>query len=378
MDSMLREALEQSNKYQKPSFWDVTHRSIFIYGTGTFAREVQHVLDKRGVTISGFMDHRSRDETKIGTIRVFQPDDPSIERKQVYVLLGIHNREANILTIQENLLRLGYNNIVSTIDLYDHFAEELGNRYWLTGRDFYSKHTAEIEEAYGLFTDETSRTTFSNEIRFRITGDFSLLPTPDTKHQYFPPGLPAWESPLRLIDCGAYDGDAIRDILDSGLKIIAIAAFEPDQNNYRKLTEFAQKNLQQIHEMSLWPCGVYSKTKQLYFQSGQGEGSFVSNAGNTLIQCIAIDDALPNFSPTLIKMDIEGAELDALQGALNTIAKHKPGLAISAYHTPAHLWEIPLYINSFAKHNQINYTYHLRAHANNCFETVFYAIPIGN
>ena len=44
-------------------------------------------------------------------------------------------------------------------------------------------------------------------------------------------------------------------------------------------------------------------------------------------------------------MDIEGAELDALNGAKATIRKHLPKLAVCLYHVQEHLWEIPLKIN---------------------------------
>lgn len=59
---------------------------------------------------------------------------------------------------------------------------------------------------------------------------------------------------------------------------------------------------------------------------------------------------------------------------------HEPGrgkgLAISIYHSPAHLWEIPLWVAQFAAENGMRYTYYLRSHARDCFDTVFYAIPV--
>ena len=91
-----------------------------------------------------------------------------------------------------------------------------------------------------------------------------------------------------------------------------------------------------------------------------------------MIQCIALDEALPDFAPTLVKMDIEGAEDAALLGMQKTITKYRPALAISAYHTAAHLWELPLLIEKIA---ESNYQYYLRTHAYNSFDTVLYAIP---
>ena len=47
-----------------------------------------------------------------------------------------------------------------------------------------------------------------------------------------------------------------------------------------------------------------------------------------------------------IKLDIEGAELDMLQGAAKTIARWKPKMAVSAYHKLEDLWTLALYIKS--------------------------------
>jgi len=67
-------------------------------------------------------------------------------------------------------------------------------------------------------------------------------------------------------------------------------------------------------------------------------------------------------------MDIEGAELDALKGAENTIRESLPDLAICLYHSPSHLWEIPLFISSLG-----DYKFHLRNYTSFISETVLYA-----
>jgi len=74
---------------------------------------------------------------------------------------------------------------------------------------------------------------------------------------------------------------------------------------------------------------------------------------------------------TIIKMDVEGAELEALKGAYNTIKNYKPRLAICVYHKPSDIIDIPGFIL------QINdgYKLYLRHHrADIADDTVLYAI----
>lgn len=84
--------------------------------------------------------------------------------------------------------------------------------------------------------------------------------------------------------------------------------------------------------------------------------------------------AINNFfkdkeTPTFIKMDIEGAELEALEGAKTTIVKNKPKLAICLYHKPDDLWKIPLYLKDLVP----EYKFYIRHHGKVRWETVLYA-----
>lgn len=69
-------------------------------------------------------------------------------------------------------------------------------------------------------------------------------------------------------------------------------------------------------------------------------------------------------------MDIEGSELEALKGAVHTIQRDKPKLAICIYHKPEDMTEIPLYIKSLVP----EYKLYVRHHSNCCTETVLYAV----
>ena len=75
---------------------------------------------------------------------------------------------------------------------------------------------------------------------------------------------------------------------------------------------------------------------------------------------------------SMIKMDVEGAELKALQGAAGTIRAWHPLLAISLYHKPEDLLTIPQYIQSLSA----DYHFYLRGHHPElAFELVLYAVP---
>jgi uncharacterized protein YqjF (DUF2071 family) len=74
---------------------------------------------------------------------------------------------------------------------------------------------------------------------------------------------------------------------------------------------------------------------------------------------------------TFIKMNIEGAEIDALKGAARTIRRWQPKLAISAYHRPSDLWRIPRLVRWLSE----SYGLYLRQHDGGVIETVLYGLP---
>ena len=87
-------------------------------------------------------------------------------------------------------------------------------------------------------------------------------------------------------------------------------------------------------------------------------------------QCVRIDDIIDNEKiPTFIKMDVEGAEKNAILGAENTISRYKPRLAISIYHKPKDIIEIPTLLKELVP----EYKFAIRHYSTNVYETVLYA-----
>lgn len=146
--------------------------------------------------------------------------------------------------------------------------------------------------------------------------------------------------------------------------------FEPDLDNFQflivKIKQDAEKLADQI---ILFPCAVYNGQTYLGFKSGLKINSSISSDSSTMILAVSIDDILPYFHPTFISFDVEGAELEAIKGMKHTIAKNKPDIAVCVYHSPNHIWDIPLFIKSLCP----DYKLYLRNYTGFPSETALYA-----
>jgi FkbM family methyltransferase len=173
-----------------------------------------------------------------------------------------------------------------------------------------------------------------------------------------------------FIDGGSLDGGDSRNFVNwcEG-KYDSIYAFEPDKENLDKMQVAAEE----ISGFEICPIGLWNKKDVLRFSSGNAENCFISEDGDISIYVDSIDNVLNGRSATFIKMDIEGSELNALDGAVNTIKKYKPKLAICVYHKPEDIIDIPLKILEMNP----NYKLYLRHYSYVDTETVLYAIDEG-
>jgi FkbM family methyltransferase len=141
------------------------------------------------------------------------------------------------------------------------------------------------------------------------------------------------------------------------------------------------KNLQLNHTLSnrieLIERPVHEISGQKVFFVDNGPGSFVTNIQpncfDGLIETLSIDDFVLSrdlHKIDFIKMDIEGAESKALKGALKTIERFKPKLAIAIYHSDDDFYEIPKFIKSLGYNICIS---HFTIHQE---ETICFATPI--
>lgn len=344
---------------------------VVVYGAGSTGRGVCEYLATAGYELAALLDANARAGQSWQGLAVQRPAEWLAKDGlvQADAVVAIHNRDTDMVTAIADVKRIGFRRVLNMVDFHNLFPEGQPFRYWLAPRSFYRPFIAEIERLRSTLADDVSRQWLDSVLAFRMSGDYGLLPTPSFKDQYCPAGIPRWYNPMRFVDCGAFDGDTVEQFVRrDGFEFEAIAAFEPDVDNFSKL---ATRMRTMRCSTSCFPCGVDSSTAIAHFQSGGGMASRNTIDGASVIQCVALDDALGHFRPTLIKMDVEGAEVDALSGARALIAESRPGLAISLYHEPDHLWQIPLTLLEW----NLGYEFYIRGHAHNTFELVLYAIP---
>jgi len=149
-----------------------------------------------------------------------------------------------------------------------------------------------------------------------------------------------------VLDCGANIGGYTRHALNAGAKVVV--AVEPSADG----VECLRRNLaEEIAEGKVIVCakGVWSSERMLQL-SGSGVAAHIVEkprgelTGAVSVALTTIDQIVDNLKLTrvdFIKMDIEGAEVNALIGAQRTLSTFKPRLALAGYHRQKDSEEIP-------------------------------------
>lgn len=233
------------------------------------------------------------------------------------------------------------------------------------------KHEKEIAQVYDWLEDDLSRETFRKIVQFRLVDDSIEVPTMIQDNQYFEYEFYNKRNDECFVDCGAFDGISMRTFLkENENQFEHYYGFEPDKENYKKLEAYLMTIPDEVREKtSVFEKAVYDKNGTSMLYSLNGPGSFMADIGNEKVETIKIDDALNGRKATYIKMNIEGSEMQALDGAEKTIRTYKPALAIAGYHKTWDLWEVPMRIKEFHP----EYKIYLRSYMNH-LSFVYYCV----
>lgn len=220
---------------------------------------------------------------------------------------------------------------------------------------------------YDRFADDVSRQALEAVLAFRMSLDMSHLRAVVDWNTYDPPGLIDWSDDEVFVDGGAFAGDTLEWFLERvHHRYERAICFEPDPATFKELS----RRFGQRHTVDLVNKGLWSSADTLRFSADGSRASLLDDQGSVDVPVTSVDEVLQGRRATYIKMNIEGAELEALEGARSTIASWRPRMAISAYHRPHDLWEVPERLIGLNP----DYSIHLRQHDVGVIETVAYAL----
>lgn len=327
----------------------------YLFGRNIYANKIVAQVD-----IDGFIDDYYTDKVYLGKQVIKLEEVP--KNSFVLVLSGGNTQSALKKVREVGLECLDY------YSFYHHANIELTEVCMNENfRQEYDANSEKFENIYTMLEDEESKNIFYQIVNFRYSYDLKYLKgfKNSEDKQYFEDFLKLEPGEI-FVDVGGYDGYTTEEFIRLCPNYNAVHIFEPEYKNLQEI----KKRLKGCQNIHLYGIGLSNKKDTLQFDSS-GSASKISDNGDVEIKVDKLDDILKeNF--TFIKMDIEGAEEYAIEGAVQSIKRNHPKLAISVYHKVNDLWKIPEKILSIRD----DYKIYLRHYTESIYETVMFFIPI--
>ena len=329
-----------------------TTRPIILYGAGATGDLTADLYLELGIRVECFCDSYAKGIHKNG-LRIISPDEMKANYpNSMIVITGVAFYDA----IYKYLRSLEFTDeqITRTPALYSYKTIE--------------PHLNGYEWAYDFFTDAASKAI----ILQRLESFLLATPCPYSlpTEMYFEQTLIRLSDNEVFVDCGAFTGDTVEDFIKRVNSYKHIYAFEPEAQN----GVIIEKNLSLYPNITVIHKGVWDVETELRFSAGNSIASRLEDSGTTIIPVTTIDNIFSGNQlsdmPTFIKMDIEGAEFEALSGAKHIIELARPKLAICIYHKIEDIYKLTQLIHSFRS----DYKFALRQYRVSVFDTVLYAV----
>lgn len=220
-------------------------------------------------------------------------------------------------------------------------------------------HIEDYKWLYEHLQDYRSKRVLNGVILYWFTFDLSALHNlcETLFRDYYDMDILACDGNEVLVDLGAYIGDSALQFIDTYGKYKKIYAYEITPDTCVEL----KQNLSGYPNVIVKQKGAGKQSGIMYVNSDEkSAANKLVEDGNVPVEVVSLDeDITENIS--IIKMDIEGAEKDALLGARKHIENEKPRLLISSYHIPDDIFDIPKLINSIRD----DYKFYMRFNGHN-------------
>lgn len=323
-----------------------TERGIVLYGAGFVGTWAANYFIQRGVRVRYFIDS---DEKKWGQsvegIEIIAPKDERI-KENPYILITARHAVKQIMSQYDS-------NEITCMAFECYYC---------------IKHYAEYSEVRDAYMeDRKSVITYNALLYTMLTGDTKSCMEVMEKDMYF--SLPEFSGTFDeiFVDAGAFTGDSVERFIWENLGTFQhIYAFEPGDRQFKALEVRMERLYKEWgierEKVSLEKKGVSNKESKMsciYTDDYAIRHTLSSEEGKNSVETCTLDGYLAGKAVSFIKVDIEGMEMQFLEGAKNTIMQYKPKMALCAYHYPCDLYSIAKYVKQLVP----EYKFKLRLHA---------------
>ena len=286
----------------------------------------------------------------VSNVEQLQVVAPELQAEIINVYAAYKNAEADYAGIE-----------TTDTDIYAFYPQILQKSY------------SELNKVYQMLADNESKRVFAGIILARMINNNTVYLFVQAEYpQYLHPEVKAREEDI-ILDLGAAEGYTSKSPLKRTGGKALVYSFEPGKTSFLNVLK-NHENFKYKDRMIPVNLGTWSEKKRVFFSDDDATGSarVVPYKTDFYIDVIDIDTFVQENNIeyiSLIKMDIEGSEMETLKGALGTINKFRPRLQISIYHNNySDLFVLPEFINEL----NLGYRFYV-GHHSSCFcETVLY------
>ncbi len=341
---------------EKESVWEVLKtaaKPIVLYGMGNGADKILDWCGANGVCVQGVF---ASDEFVRGqSFRGFTVERYDAVKSRVggelLVVIAFASERPEVLE-RFAALDAEQQTVAPHLPLFS--EPETVSFAWL------AKYEEQLRYVYDKLADDWSRGVFAAALNYKLSGKLHYLFDCATRREDDLRNLLRLGTEESYLDLGAYTGDTVEEFGRlTDWRWRQVWAVEPDRRSCRRLRQTAERLAQRGLAVEVYESGVWDKAGELSFSdSGGRQSTFVGAAKRTA--AVATIDAIAAGCPvSYIKMDVEGAEVQAVTGGRRTIAKDRPKIFMAAYHYDADIFRLPLLLWSLVP----EYKIYLRKHA---------------
>jgi len=331
-----------------------TDRPIVLYGMGNGAEAVLAQLERIGKRAVGVFasDGFVRGQNFCGYI-VSHYSDLLARYPEMIILVCFGSNRPEVLSNIEELSQ-SHTVLCPDVPVYGDNVFDYA---------FAKKHAKEITAVYNLLADDESRKVYRQVIEFKLSGKTEKLRFCQFDGGLF--DLVDLSDQETYVDLGAYRGDTVQEFIKCVNGYNEIFAFEPNAKTYAKLCDNVNE-FDNVHCINM-AVADFNGVSQIF---SAGRGSSINKKGREISVC-SLDSYFSDERISLIKMDVEGQEREALLGAVSLIKRCCPKLIVATYHRSEDIFSLPLLVHKIHP----DYKIHVRHFPHNlAWDTNFYFI----